>query len=422
MQDEHDSCWIDGFGPVTVRRPRVVAEVGELVRQAAAAGHAVYSLGGRTALHVGLPPTRAGIALDLSALDQLIDYPARDMTITVQAGMTVARLQQILAQENQRLPVDVPLPDRATLGGAIAVNASGPQRYGFGTLRDYLIGITVVNDEGQEVKAGGRVVKNVAGYDFCKLLCGSLGTLAILTRLTLKVRPLPESSAFVVCRPSRAADLESLLAKSIDSKVTPSAIEWIRGPVWNDDPILGELTQGPYGALLLGLEGTQPEVAWMVNQARQEWRAQGVEAIETFQGDQAPALWRRLADFASQEDSPLTIKANLVPSALVGFVDRSLESDPECSIAAHAGAGIVIARFRNFDQNDVSTLLVKQLRPLAVASGGNVVIWGARDPRDLTRQAIFGPDRDEMSVMRAVKSRFDPKGILNPGRFVYGPI
>ena len=411
------------FLPLIARyAPEGASDLEDLIRSAGEEGTPLYPLGGETSLDFGVFPKKPGWGVLLANLNRVIDYPSRDMTITVEAGITMRSLAETLAENRQWLPIDTTRDENATLGGVVATNFSGARRHGFGTIRDYVIGIGAVDGAGVSFKGGGRVVKNVAGYDFCKLLCGSLGTLAILTRLTLKVRPLPESSAFVVCRPSRAADLESLLAKSIDSKVTPSAIEWIRGPVWNDDPILGELTQGPYGALLLGLEGTQPEVAWMVNQARQEWRAQGVEAIETFQGDQAPALWRRLADFASQEDSPLTIKANLVPSALVGFVDRSLESDPECSIAAHAGAGIVIARFRNFDQNDVSTLLVKQLRPLAVASGGNVVIWGARDPRDLTRQAIFGPDRDEMSVMRAVKSRFDPKGILNPGRFVYGPI
>src|SRR6202030_783750 len=118
-------------------------------------------------------------------------------TITVQAGITLGRLQDLLATENQRLPVDVPHPDRATLGGALAVNASGPRRPGFGPLRDYVIGITTVNDEGQETKAGGRVVKNVAGYDLCKLHIGALGTLGILTQVTLKVLPRPETQALL---------------------------------------------------------------------------------------------------------------------------------------------------------------------------------------------------------------------------------
>src|SRR5262249_38232320 len=119
------------------------------------------------------------------------------MTITVQAGITMAKLQDLLAVENQRLPIDVPFADQATLGGALAANVCGPRRFGFGTLRDYVIGISVVNDEGQEVKAGGRGVKNVAGYDLCKLYIGSLGTLGIITQVTLKLKPRPEEQALI---------------------------------------------------------------------------------------------------------------------------------------------------------------------------------------------------------------------------------
>ena len=152
---EQPPCLIDDFGPLPVLQPESVAELGDLVRRAAAEGNALYPLGGRTMLDYGLPPTKPGMAVDLRGLNQVIDYPARDMTVTVQAGITIAKLQELLATENQRLPVDVPLPDQATLGGALATNASGPRRYGFGTLRDYVIGISVMNDEGQETKAGG---------------------------------------------------------------------------------------------------------------------------------------------------------------------------------------------------------------------------------------------------------------------------
>ena len=171
-----ESILIDDFGPLPVRRPTSVAELCGLVKEAAAGGQGVYPVGGRTTLDVGLPPIKPGIALDTTALNQVIDYPARDMTITVQAGITMAKLQETLAAEGQWLPVDVPNPDQATIGGAVALNKSGPRRYGYGTLRDYVIGISFVTDEGNEVKAGGRVVKNVAGYDLMKLQVGAVGT------------------------------------------------------------------------------------------------------------------------------------------------------------------------------------------------------------------------------------------------------
>ena len=158
-------------------------------------GHAIYPQGGRTALDYGGVPRRPGVAIDTTGINRLIDYPFADMTITVEAGMTLSALRAILAEQGQRVLVDAPDPDQATLGGIYATNASGPRRYAAGRPRDQIIGVSFVTSEGVVVKGGGRVVKNVAGYDFPKLLTGSMGTLGIITQLTLKVRPIPEASA-----------------------------------------------------------------------------------------------------------------------------------------------------------------------------------------------------------------------------------
>lgn len=203
-----------------VRRPATVAELQSVVRESPA----LYPVGGRTTLDVGFPPTKPGVAVDLTALSAVVDYPARDMTITVQAGITVAALQAELAKEGQWLPVDVANPERATIGGAVALNKSGPRRFGFGTLRDYVIGISFVADDGSDVKAGGRVVKNVAGYDLMKVQVGAVGSLGVLTQVTLKVKPKPEASAalaFGVTTGELAAVLDQLHA----SKSRPVAVE-----------------------------------------------------------------------------------------------------------------------------------------------------------------------------------------------------
>ena len=146
------------------------------------------------------------------AINRLIDYPFADMTITVEAGMTLSALRAILAEQHQRVLVDAPHPDRATLGGIYATNTSGPRRFGAGRPRDQIIGVSFVTSEAVVVKGGGRVVKNVAGYDFPKLLTGSMGTLGIITQLTLKVRPIPEASAIVwvpFCRARGASPTRS---------------------------------------------------------------------------------------------------------------------------------------------------------------------------------------------------------------------
>src|SRR5262249_14483412 len=246
------------FRDVPVAQPTSIAELGQIVRDAAAQGQAVFPLGGRTMLGLGYPPSKPGIGLDLRSLDQVIDYPARDMTITVQAGITIAKLQAILAAENQQLPVDVPLPEQATLGGAIAVNASGPRRYCYGTLRDYVIGISFVNEKGQEVKAGGRVVKNVAGYDLMKLHIGALGTLGIVTQVTLKLKPVSEARAVLVTR-SSTDELPDLVGQLHASATRPVFIELAAPSPAKDDYWV-----------IIGLEGNKAAVDWQIGQLQKE--------------------------------------------------------------------------------------------------------------------------------------------------------
>src|SRR6185295_8537546 len=179
--------------------PADQVELAEAVRAAHADGTGVYPIGGGTSLDFGLPAKRPGVGLSLANLKRVVDYPARDMTITVEAGITMAELANTLSAERQWLPIDAPQPGAATLGGVVATASCGPRRYGSGTVRDYVIGISAVDGRGMPFKGGGRVVKNVAGYDFCKLLTGSMGTLGVIAQLTLKIRPMPEQSAFVSC-------------------------------------------------------------------------------------------------------------------------------------------------------------------------------------------------------------------------------
>ncbi|MBI3823591.1 MAG: FAD-binding oxidoreductase, partial [Planctomycetes bacterium] len=155
------TCDLDGFGPLPMVRPESVQELGDVVRRAASVDAAIYPVGGQTKIALGGRPTKQGEVVDLRSLAQIIDFPARDMTVTVQAGITMRALQEILANEKLCLPIDVARIGQATLGGIVATNSCGPRRYGYGTLRDYVIGISALNDEGREFKAGGRVVKNV---------------------------------------------------------------------------------------------------------------------------------------------------------------------------------------------------------------------------------------------------------------------
>ena len=397
--------------------PSDQTELAEAVAAAYAQERAVYPLGGETSLDFGLPAKTPGLGLSTKSLTQIVDYPARDMTITLESGVTMSTLLQTLAKEGQRLPIDVPQSEQATLGGMVATNISGPRRFGHGTLRDFIIGISAVDGRGKLFKAGGRVVKNVAGYDFCKLLTGSLGTLGVITQLTLKVKPIPEQSVLLSTEVNNAEHAELLLSNLITSQTTPTSINLLQGPAWEKQ----ERVSPGGAALVVGLEGTTDEVSWMVEQLKQEWQAfPEASEIKVNEGAQTGSLWSEMTEFPAAGESPLVLHASVRPSRVVDFCQLVQSCRLPCSILAHAGSGILTLRFEEFDPGDVSSVLIRQLQPATQQRDGDVTVWRADSSLgDLPRQAVWGNRDSTVNVMEAIRAQFDPAGILNPGRFLY---
>jgi glycolate oxidase FAD binding subunit len=413
-----DTVQIDDLGPLPVVRPDTPADLGDLVRRAAGEGGALYPLGGRTMLGLGLPPVRPGYGVDLTGLAGVIDYPARDMTITVQAGIRVGELQRLLATQGQRLPIDIPRAEQATLGGALAVNASGPRRLGFGTLRDYVIGITTVNDEGQETKAGGRVVKNVAGYDLCKLHVGALGTLGIITQVTLKVRPRPESTALLTltCDPGGLAGLLDLIHAS---RTRPVCVEALNGRAVSallSGPA-GRLPQAPW-VVIVGFEDSEDAVSWQVQQLIREVGAGGGTFLDARAGAACDPLWQALAEFPLRSEARLSFKANVLPGHAAELC-RAADRFEEVLVQAHAGAGVVRGHAAGGLTWERAGAMLKELLTLAEPARGNVVLTQA--PSDWKRELpVWGRPRQDVWLMRQVKDRLDPHHLFNPGRFIDG--
>lgn len=401
-----DDCWA-----TEVLHPQSVDEVCEAVRLQAEAGRGVYPQGGRTALDYGRAPGRPGAAIDVTGLNQVIDYPHADMTITIQAGATVAALRTVLGEHRQRLLIDVPQADRATLGGVYATNASGPRRFGLGRPRDQIIGVSFVTSEGAAVKGGGRVVKNVAGYDFPKLLTGSMGTLGVITQLTLKVRPLPEASALVWLRVPDPDRIDALLAGFDTSSTRPVAIELL-------NPAASWIIGGAAGVaadswiLAVGLEGADDSVAWQVDRLRQEF---GGLDFEVFRDAGSEALWSALIEFQAGEPGSIACVANLRPSRVASFVQGL---DPErWAVQAHAGNGVVRMRGLGDWTEERAAAAIDEHRATAVRDGGNLIV--ARCPTAWKdRLRVWGEPRADWALARNVKRALDPRGLMNPGRFV----
>lgn len=409
-----DAPYIDGHGPLLLTRPSSVGELREVVRRTTAAQEALYPVGGATMLEWGLPPTKPGIVVDLRELKSVIDYPARDMTITVQAGITIKELRDVLKREGQQLPVDVPLPERATLGGAIATNASGPRRFGYGTLRDYVIGISVMNDRGEEIKGGGRVVKNVAGYDLMKLYTGSFGTLGIITQVTLKVKPLAESVVVLACQCPNDA-IAHVINEVLPRTVTRPTIISIANSEAGSRLTLNSTTS----TLLIGFEEKAETVRWQVSQLNKELPEQVTKIASEFQGELAMGALHRWSDFPLAPPTTTTFKVNLLPSKTGEFFKFADSLSPKLALLAHAGNGIVFGHLPRESTVEQAKEVLDRLRVVAVAGGGNLVVtrcptaWKSVIP-------IWGQPTPDRVLMRAVKEKLDPGNVYNPGRFVDG--
>jgi glycolate oxidase FAD binding subunit len=411
--------------PISERvTPDNQSSVADLIRSAYSSQQAVYPLGGGTSLDYGLTPSSDGLGLDMTALTRVVEYAARDMTITVETGIRMSQLEEVLAGERQQLPIDVPRADEATLGGVITTNFSGPRRYGFGTLRDYVIGITAVDGRGVTFHGGGRVVKNVAGYDFCKMLIGSLGTLAVVTQVTLKVKPISSFRRWLVGRLTELDGVEEWLGSLVATNTAPTAIELLVGGTWARCPGLPPLPEGHLSLAVL-FEGTPPEVDWQIDRLHQEWVALGMAArsMAVVNGVAADKLLAALKDFPDGgvdggRVSPLVVKAAVPPSYVTGMVKQVLEVDTGAVVQCHAGNGIVIARMDQFEAANLTRLLVGKLQAAATRAGGSLTVLRSTI-EGLTPQIIWGGRQASFGLMESVKRQFDPHNILNPGRFVF---
>ena len=383
--------------------PKDVAGVCAAVRDATA----IYPVGGGTTLDLGNPPANPGIALSTARVNRLIDYPARDMTVTVEAGITWAKIQKQLAGENQWLPVDVPTPARSTVGGAIAANLSGPRRLGMGTIRDYLIGLSFVSDEAVEVKAGGRVVKNVAGYDLMKLHTGALGTLGVLTQATFKVKPRPEKSLLLSfgAMPDNLAAILDLLHASASR---PAALELLNAPAAT---ACGIKADRPW-VVVVGFEEKAATVAWQKTTLLNELKSiTWSEAAESDSG-----LWDKLTGLQSRSESEVIWKISTLPSSVAGLVTRLSGHHPYL-VHAHAGNGIVWVHAPPGVIPDAPSIASSGIEQALAGAEGRYVV--RRCPPSWKKEVrVWGRETGDRTLMRHVKATLDPKNLFNPGRFV----
>ncbi len=464
---------VDRIVPRAVVRPADRESIAQLLRWATARQVSVLPRGGGVLTDLGNRPARVDVALDLSRYNRVLDYQPADLTATVEPGVTLQTLRQELARGGKFAPLEAPLADRATLGGILAASASGPLRYSYGLPRDWLIGISVVGADGVETKAGGRVVKNVTGYDLNKLYTGSLGTLGVIVEATFKLSPLATAGGALVAS-FPAMDAAIAAGRSLISQVyAPQGLHAVNRPAARRLNLNreGKLADDPAaGAFVLAFFAGHPRavVRRREESARRlrESGAGGVEFLEATVPDTTPDLTRDAAMGAATADAPLLrrltdlgwsattipglgLKVNLPPTEvgkLVASVPiESGESGDAPGIVADLGFGVAHllwwaetspqTRLAGRDAPDSaaageeavahSLAEIERVREAARSLGGTVLVehcppavkaridvWGGAPAN-----ALSGMDGE---IMRRIKRNFDPSGILNPGRFVGG--
>lgn len=412
----NDVSRIDDFGPLELVRPTQVTELGECIRQAASQQQGLYPSGGGVFAEVGFTPSKPGKLVDLSKINQIVDYPARDMTITVQAGCTIAELQKALAKEGQELPIDLPMPDRVSVGAALAMNLSGPRRLFRGTLRDYVIGISQMTDEGVEVKAGGRVVKNVAGYDLMKLQVGALGTLGIITQVTLKVIPLPEQQA-VLAFGLNAAAIAPTLDRLHSSQARPVFVELLnsRSARIVSTQAGVKLPEFDPWVLVVGFEEKAKTVDWQVATLKDELKTAPSREVLEYQGRAGVGpLLQALTDFQVHPAAKFVWKANILPSRVGDFVQQ-VAVEPSLLVYSQALNGIVWLQVAGDEYDPMSGSRLADLDEAARKAGGDLIV--RRCPTNVKKGLrLFGRGGPDREVMKLVKETLDPNDLFNPGR------
>ena len=375
---------VDGLTPQAAVAPDSYEQVVEVMRYAHTEGLAVIPWGGGAHMHTGNVPSRYDIALSLSRLNTVVEHEPADLTATVQAGLTLDELQGHLGGANQLLPLDPPGGQRATIGGILATNAWGPWRHAFGSARDMTIGLRVVTAEGRITRAGGRVVKNVAGYDLCKLYVGSLGTLGVIVEATFKLAPMPQAVATVSAACDSAGEACGLASALQRRGLAVRGVTLVRdGGAW---------------ALAAELAGTPAAVV------RSRRELAGLTPLE--------ALAKMPAHHASGGDC-LLCKASVLPSRLPALIDP-LEALEAPRLLAYPAVGVCYAAWAS--PHDAESI-AGTARELTSAAGGTLVL--ERCPLDLKRRTdVFGEPPASFGLMRRVKEQFDPNGVLSPGRFV----
>ncbi len=402
--------------PHLVVAPASAGEACEVLRLAASCGWAVVPAGALTWLDAGNSLSRVDVIVSTRRMQRIIEHEPADLVATAEAGVTLDALNTELSRAGQWLALDPPDDGRATIGGVVATGMSGAQSYGYGAPRGSVIGMRVAISDGRIIKAGGRVVKNVAGYDLCKLFTGSYGTLCLILELTFKLRPRPVRTATVVAD----GTLDSLLRlarATLDARLLPVAIELLSPSVAKQ---LAVANDGVHPSLLIRYAGMPETVDYQVKQTLNLLQSDPAIA-DCSSIEEDAGCWRGLSALPLEEAHELVWRASLSPSELGTFLERAMKDGGTAfSSSSLWHAGLADGRLRVMNTSsegaDACAASLERLRVSARAAHGAIVIEKA-SPEIKNSIDAWGAPESNVSLMRRVKKELDSNDMLSPGRF-----
>jgi len=394
---------IEGVQPALVVEPGSVEEISGVMKLAAREGLAVSPRGGGTKTHLGDAPRQLDLIVSTTRMNEIMEHTPGDQIFRAEAGVRLEDLQERISESDQMLALDPP-ESGATLGGIIAANSSGPRRYKYGTVRDLIIGITVVLHDGTVAKAGSKVVKNVAGYDLSKLFTGSLGTLGIIATANFRLHPLPKASRTVAVEVESPQQAQEATQSIVHSQVEATAIELHYA---EDEKLLTVLLESIPG----GMDAKVETASFLLKQFGE---------VRTLSEEEADHLGPLTPPAVADE---IVLKLGAPPAELgsvlesvLGAAERRGLAHPR--ITGHAGTGVTFIGFSGEDE-DAAVGFVGEMREIQTRKSGNVTLQ--RAPLTLKqRVSTWDNGGDYLGLVRRVKEKFDPRGGMNPGRYLGG--
>src|SRR5580698_8879164 len=431
------SFGIDGMRPAAVLRPESKAHVAEIVKFAGSEKLSVIASAGRTKLNIGLPPRRYDLALDMSGLNKIIAYDPGDLTLSVEAGAPLLQVAKALAQHGQFLPLADPFLRQTTVGAIVASGVDGPLRQFYGTARDFLLGLEFVTGEGVSAKSGGRVVKNVTGYDIHKLMIGALGTLGVITRINFKTFPMPLATRGFIARFANAETALHMRHRIARSPLTPLTVEILSPRVaelfssdaatrYERAAMPTDVISNTEWALATGYAGDEPVLERYAKDLQRLAQESGATAVAIL-AENLPPAWARKREVIpiALASSPATtiIKIGVVPMRMheaLATAQKATEANNLRWAAMARGLGIIYFAILPSEHSEdcrqrVASAIAAIQEACAKLAGHATIPWVPAEWKSTLQ--IWGPPRPDAPQMQKVKSVFDPQKILSPGRF-----